>query len=48
MIPWAAGGNEGWGKGHGSGGGGDLYQPYLDVCVCRKMKDMGPFLASSE
>ena len=29
------------------GGGGDLVST-LPGCVCRKVKDMGPFLASSE
>ena len=29
------------------GSGGDLVST-MPVCVCRKVKDMGPFLASSE
>ena len=33
--------------GGGAGRGGDLV-PTMPVCVCRKVKDMGPFLASSE
>ena len=41
-----------WGRecgegGARGGGGGDLV-PIMPVCVCRKVKDMGPFSASSE
>ena len=35
------------GGGGGGGGGGDLVSTLLR-CVCRKVKDMGPFSASSE
>ena len=35
------------GIGPGGGGGGDLVST-MPVCVCPKLKDMGPFLASSE
>ena len=33
--------------GKNPGGGGDLV-PTMPVCVCQKVKDMGPFSASSE
>ena len=34
-------------NGHPGGGGRDLVST-MPVCVCPKVKDMGPFLASSE
>ena len=35
------------GKGIRAGGGGDMV-PTMPRCVCPKVKDMGPFLASRE
>ena len=35
-------------EGGGPGGGGGDLVPNLPGCVCRKVKDIGPFLDSSE
>ena len=34
--------------GKARGGGGRLGPNYAQICVCRKVKDTGPFLAQSE